>query len=400
VFQPEKIEEWIQEIKERPSSAPLVIQYIASRLQDLSEWNEKLRTENLELRSGHRVAEYERRIAHLEYQLELLKRQVDGTLDLGQLAEISPKLDTEMPNLLVYGAGGRVSRIEMDPSNFEVGELICSFKGIQEMSSEPPRILMISPTEELMLIFTSGRIVTMPAISIPLNQEPEETIHWQEAYIPEEPNLGETLACIAPISKIALADFFLQISRRGYAKKIRKALAPTIMGNKFIGTGVKVPADQTLTLSMSHASENYVLVSYEGYIQVIPERLLPYGIVEAMRLGKTDHLEAAFPAEADESILVMTQIGKVIHRTADSLNTTTDLQRKGSMLYSTTRRSAGVRVVGAAVVDQGGWGLALHSEGQVTLHAISDLIGTGSIPVEGELLDFIAFYVPEPMKTS
>lgn len=396
MFQPEKIEEWIQEVKERPSSAPLVIQYIANRLLDLSEWNEKLRTENLELRSGHRVAEYERQIKHLEYQLELLKRQVDGTLDLGQLAEISPKLEPELINLLVYGPGGQISRIEMDPGNIEGDALLCSFDGIQEMSSEPPRILMILPTEELLLIFTSGRIVTIPAISIPLCQEPEAIINWQEAYIPEEPNLGETLACIAPISKITLADFFLQISRRGYAKKIRTALAPTIMGNKFIGTGVKVPADQTLTLSMSHTNENYVLVSYEGYIQVIPEMLLPYGIVEAMRLGKTDHLEAAFVAKADDSILVMTQIGKVIHRKADSLSAATDLQRKGSMLYSTDRRGAGVRVVGAAAVDQGGWGLALHSKGQVTLHTISDLIGTGSIPVQGELLDFVAFHVPNP----
>jgi len=394
MFQPEKIEEWILEVRKRPSSAPLVIQYIANRLQDLTEWNEKLRTENLELRSGHRVAEYERQIVHLEYQLELLKRQVDVTIDLDQLTEISPKLEPVLLNLLVYGPGGRVSRIEMDPDHFEGGELICSFKGIQEIGVEPPRIMMISPTEELVLIFTSGRIVTMPASGISLGQDPEAAINWQDAYIPEEPNLGETLACIAPISKIALADFFMQISRRGYAKKIRTALAPTIMGNKFIGTGVKVPADQTLTLSMSHSSENYVLVSYEGYIQVIPERLLPYGIVEAMRLGKTDHLEAAFPAETDESILVMTQIGKVIHRTADSLSTATDLQRKGSMLYSTPRRDAGVRVVGAAVVDQGGWGLVLHSEGQVTLHAISDLVGTGSIPVQGELLDFIAFLVP------
>ena len=138
MFQPEKIEEWILEVRERPSSAPLVIQYIANRLQDLTEWNEKLRTDNLELRSGHRVAEYERQIVHLEYQLELLKRQVDGTIDLDQLADISPKLEPEFLNLLVYGPGGQVSRIEMDPAHFEGGTLICSFEGIQEIGVEPP----------------------------------------------------------------------------------------------------------------------------------------------------------------------------------------------------------------------------------------------------------------------
>ena len=103
---PEKIEEWLREVEERPSSAPLIIQYLANRLRDLDEWNEKLRVENLELRTGSRVAEYERQINHLEYQLDLLKRQVGGEVDLDLLSHVTPELEPERLNLLVYGPGG------------------------------------------------------------------------------------------------------------------------------------------------------------------------------------------------------------------------------------------------------------------------------------------------------
>jgi DNA gyrase/topoisomerase IV subunit A len=220
---------------------------------------------------------------------------------------------------------------------------------------------------------------------------PGGEIDWGAVTIPEEPNFGETLACVAPISKMALADFYIQVSRRGFIKKIRKALAPTIMENKFIGTGVKVPADQTLSLTMNFEGERFVLVSYEGYIQYIAEDMLPYAIVEAMRLGKSDHLVAAFSTDAGESVIGMTQIGKVIHRTEANLEAATDLQRKGQMLFSTARRQAGVRVIGAGSVGQDDWGLALHKDGRITLHAVSELVGKGSIPMDSELIDFITF---------
>ena len=82
---PEKIEEWIKEAEQRPSSAPLIIQFIANRLRDLAGRNEELLAENIALLTGKRVEEYQQRIAHLEYQLELLKRQLKGELSEADL---------------------------------------------------------------------------------------------------------------------------------------------------------------------------------------------------------------------------------------------------------------------------------------------------------------------------
>jgi hypothetical protein len=37
MFPSEKIEEWIQEVNQRPTSAPLIIQFIANRLNELTK---------------------------------------------------------------------------------------------------------------------------------------------------------------------------------------------------------------------------------------------------------------------------------------------------------------------------------------------------------------------------
>ena len=89
---PEKIDEWIQEAEERPWSASLLIRHIANRLNEVSQWNEELHAENIALRSEKKVEEFERQIASLEYQLELLKRQVggDAVLDLPEPALVVP----------------------------------------------------------------------------------------------------------------------------------------------------------------------------------------------------------------------------------------------------------------------------------------------------------------------
>ncbi len=39
----DKIEEWVREVEQRPASAPLIIRYIASRLEELTRRDEELR---------------------------------------------------------------------------------------------------------------------------------------------------------------------------------------------------------------------------------------------------------------------------------------------------------------------------------------------------------------------
>ena len=81
-----KIDEWMKEAEERPQSAVTIVRLIARHLRELSERDEELLAENIDLQNGTRVEEYKKRIAHLEYQLNLLKRRLG--VDEGTLVEL------------------------------------------------------------------------------------------------------------------------------------------------------------------------------------------------------------------------------------------------------------------------------------------------------------------------
>ena len=144
-----------------------------------------------------------------------------------------------------------------------------------------------------------------------------------------------------------LADAFLQATRRGYAKKINTSLAPSILANHFIGTGIRLPADRTFAIALGKKDDRLALVSAEGYLQLLEVSSLPTAIEEVIRLGITDHLVAAFVPQPTGSILLATQAGKLIHRTADSLETAASFKTKGQSLLSPARREQGVRIVAA-----------------------------------------------------
>jgi hypothetical protein len=167
------------------------------------------------------------------------------------------------------------------------------------------------------------------------------------------------------------------------------------MDNLYIGTGAKLPGDQTMDVLLAHDPDRYVLLSEEGYLQSMTAEMLSFAVEEAVRLNPTDHLVAALTIKPEQSLVAMTQIGKTIHRTAESIEIADALQRKGKALYSKARREKGVRVVGAGVVDANDWGLALHQNGAITLHAMDELLQSGTIPVEGEILAFVTFPNPD-----
>jgi DNA gyrase/topoisomerase IV subunit A len=401
VVTPEKIKEWMQEVKERPESAPLIIQQIANRLDELTERNEILLEENIALQTGERVKEYERHIAHLEYQLELLKRQFNGELPsvevLAETDKTTSSTKDETSNILIYNTQGRVFRMVIDPEMFVEGHTLAHLGEDLDPVGEPPRLLILPSSEELLFVFTSGRVSVLPVMNLQQVQVDvqlkavEERLTWELAQVPDEPRAGEALTCIVPISKMALAEFFVQVSRKGCAKKIGKAMAPSILANHYIGKGVKQPADQTLDILLSNSDERIILVSHEGYLLCLEVGMLSFAIEDAMRIGVSDHLVGAFNAGSGVSLLVMTQIGKTIHRLDDRLQIAGSLKLKGQPLFSKARRDAGTRVVGAAAVSEDDWGVAFHQDGRLTMHSIRNLFGTGTIPVQNELLTFVSF---------
>jgi DNA gyrase/topoisomerase IV subunit A len=380
---PEKIEEWLKEAEERPASMAVILQYVANRLRNLTTRNEELRAENLALRTDKRVEEYEQRINHLEYQLDLLRRQFGGDLP----AEYQPAEKEEGQDrlsVLLYDATGRILRVEVNSAQFNAGKELARLAAPPVLNEDAPRLLVVPSYEELLFVFSSGRIATLAVESI----SAAKSLEWGHAAQPQEPRGGETLACLAPISSMALADFILQASRRGFVKKLMTSLAPSVLNKHYIGTGATIPGDRTHTLALCGKDDQMVLVSRDGFMLGLDVRDLPFSAEEAFRLGALDGLAAVFVRRPEQPILVMTQVGKIIHWAADRLEISHSLKTRGQSLYSAQRRDRGVRVVGAAAFGEEDWAVALHHDGRLTAHAVRSLIADGAIAVGGELVDF------------
>lgn len=380
-----KIEEWIHEVEERSSSAPNIIRYIANRLAELTSRNEELLVENIELRSGHKVEEYESRITNLEYQVELLKRQLGGRTPLTDFTD--EKASAQARSLILFNSLGEILRWELDLASLEQGQVLGGLN--QALNDEDvPGLLGTAVQEELLYVYDSGRTVTQPVNAIPLALN--ERTGWDEAYH-QEPRSGESLVALLPVARMSLFDFAVQVSRRGFVKKIRQDFFVKTIASGFIGAGVKQAADKTCCLALCHKEDQLVLVTWEGFTVTIPIEKLPLTIEEVLRLSPTDHIATAFTTSNKPSLLVITNNGKVIHRDVSWLEQAVSFKSHGQSLYSKERREAGVRVAGAALVDEKDWGAALSSDGQIAVCQMSDLFSSGSfLPANSrtELLNF------------
>lgn len=397
----EKIEQWIKEVQERPGSAPTIVQYIANRLWHLAERNEELLNENIALRSGKRVEEYERRIKHLEYQLDLLRRQYQEGKPI-RAAEPEPETPAsgllETISVLVYDAQGRVLRKTLGRQDLqgETGAVV--LVGDLQSAGKAPGLLAVPTVEDVLFVFSSGRISRHAVVGIPPALPGPDAVQlaWDKAPILEPPKTGEELVCLAPLARLALVDYFVQVSRRGYLKKINISMAESILANHYIGTGVKQPSDQTAAVLLCQQDEELLLLSEQGYCLAVEVESLSYAISSRMQLSSSDHLVEAVRIEPGQSLLAATQIGKLVHRTQESLETEGAQKARGLSLYSATRRSQGVRVIGAAAVSEQDWCLALYRDGRLSWHTAGELFESRSIAYPSELIAFSACSSPYP----
>lgn len=371
-----KIDEWMKEAEERPESAITIVRLVVRRLRELSERNEELLSENIALQNGTRVEEYQKRIAHLEYQLDMLKQRfgMDGsTLDFapGEAAAL---------NLLVYNSLGRIFRVELAAGTRELGSL----SGGLVAEHEPPRLLAVPSNENLLLLFTSGRVETCPLENIPLLEGNVWT--WEQAALPDEPRAGELLACVTAFSHLPLSDFLLQVSRRGFVKKTLASMSESILGNHFLGKGAVNKSDQPFDLSLARKTDRAAMITYEGKVIAFDADKLSYSAEERLRLSATDYVVGSFVFPTDTTLFCMTQTGKVICREGKSIETAKSSTAKGLALIPQARLEKGTRFMGAAAVRNTDQIAVLDTGGRVSIHDVSTLMGSGAIPTEGLVL--------------
>ena len=376
----QKIDEWMKEAEARPESAVTIVKLVAKRLRELTERNEELLTENIALQNGTRVEEYQKRIAHLEYQLDLLKRRFGA--DESLLAELPGTTgETSTLSLLAYNTYGRVLRLEINSSAQAVGRIADETLS----TSEQPRLLAVLSNEEVLLLFTSGRVSTCTVSNIPA-VECGGTWMWNQAALPDEPRAGEFLACIMPISRLPLSEFFLQVSRRGCVKKTMTSMAQSILGNHYLGKGTLQKSDQSFDATLCLKKDFFAFVTIEGKLLGLDVNELSYSAEDRIKLTASDYVIGSFVPQADESMLFLTQTGKVLQREYDSLELSKSPLAKGQSLISPTRLEQGVRFIGAASVRDADRIAVLDSKGNLNIHVADSILGAGSIEADGVVL--------------
>ena len=157
-----RIEDWIRQVQAAPAAAPIIIRQITDRLLELDAMNESLRAENLELTSGNRIRDYEKKIAELEFQMDLLRRQVSG----GQAVEAIPPPETI--DLMLYNDHGQLLHFQLAPAAL-VDRVIVARVGSGAMpETYRGGLVPVDPRDRLLFLYSSGRTADLACEEIPL----------------------------------------------------------------------------------------------------------------------------------------------------------------------------------------------------------------------------------------
>ncbi|GAB4486462.1 MAG: hypothetical protein OHK0031_10680 [Anaerolineales bacterium] len=369
----DKIDEWIQEAEARPASALTILKLVANRLKDLSARNEELLAENIALQNETRVQEYQKRIVHLEYQLDLLKRRAaQGNFDENP--------QTAAPRfLLVSSAAGRILRLPLE----EAPAAGWTIQGETVIGGEWPRLLTVSADEDLLALFTSGRVERCRLDDVPATTG--SALNWEQAALPLAPRAGEALAALMPLARLPLSDFFTQASRRGMLKKTPVSLAESILSKHFLGRGALEKTDQPFAISLAQKSGRLALVSYEGRLAGASVGELSFTMEERLRLTASDFIVAALTLEEDALLICVTQNGKIIARPAGGVEIAKGGGR-GQALIPPARLAGGTRFIGALAARKEDRLAALDANGGLRLFSVENALGAGTLPAGAPLL--------------
>ncbi len=155
--------------------------------------------------------------------------------------------------------------------------------------------------------------------------------------------------------------------------------------------GVKRRPDKTAGLVLCAREGLLVLASREGFLLSLPAGNLPYTVDEILQLGMSDYIVSAFSPGTQTHLLVITNNGKAIHREMDWLEPAASFKSRGQAAFSASRREAGVRVAGAAAVDEKDWGVVLRADGALCAVSIAELLASGAVSGEDQAGELLAF---------
>lgn len=374
MIKPSKIQEWIEEIESRPMVAPFIVRTLSARAIELDKINEELRAENIALRSGQKTEEYERKIAELEYQLELLKRQVkNGEVLTG----------SGLARLLAYDAEGRLLGCEFTPSGLIHEQSLAMIRNFTPPHRDDMHLIAVGEQAELLLMFDSGRIETRTAIDMPVT--PASELDWNQPF-QIEMRSGERLIAILDISTAPLKNGCIQVSRKGMVRRISQDYFQSFLREGNIGKGVRTAVDQPLNLVLCNPEDTYVLSSRNGYICAMPAEKLSIALEEMIKLEMKDYLVSAFALLPEENLVFALESGE-LYRQDSPWTDPGDADGSKRRLLLGGARTGGVQMIMAGAAASQDWVFTLTCKGAIRMTLVGDIRPQkrkGKEPTEGD----------------
>jgi DNA gyrase/topoisomerase IV subunit A len=256
---------------------------------------------------------------------------------------------------------GRVLAREVHAADLVSGEILAAIKAEMSFDPEELRLLVVDPSEEILFVFDTGKVLSLSAEKIPLVSSSELN---QENVYQVELRSGERLIALVPVSQVPLVDYSVQISRRGLAKSITADYFQMFVTNRNIGTGVKSKSDRNFNLTLCNQDDIYVVVSSEGFLAAFSMDQFSVSAREVIKLGMNDFLVSSFIMREEQSLAVVTRAGDVFMQSANWLSAENATGSKRRLLLSKSK-AGGMQVISAEAVKPGGWGFILYEDGNI-----------------------------------
>ena len=359
-----KIDGWIRQVEATPVLAPILIRQITDRLLELDADNESLRAENLELSTGNKVKEFEQKIAELEFQLDLLKRQ---------LGSAGSTLAPEDASLLVFNDKGQVLRLSLKDSDLHAQQPFAVITGIPHIQSRNFSMITVSAYDQLLLVTSSGRTVTVPVEQIALSKDNQP--NWSTGYQVELPS-QEELIWILPITRLHTFTDCIQVSRFGYGRKVTTQFFKTFIANHNLGKGTKFNFDRILNLTLCNDNQLLVLASKAGNFISLDTGSLPVSLTEIIKFKVSDYAVSSVLLGADQTLVGVTQNGFVFNQNQEGLKPGKPIKRK---LAPSPEDEVEGSLVGAVPVGNQDLLILYREDGSLSAYPTDGITNRGSL---------------------
>ncbi len=287
---------WTSEAHRHPASAPALIEKLAERLAELDAENEQLRGQVIRLRRGRPAGAADgSEVGALRSRVETLQRILNG------------QASTE-PAVVMLSDRLEMARMPLSQVRMRLGSTSRRGALLPTVSLGVRCFLMVRPHEDLLLLTSRGRLISVCLHDIPFLIEGSD---WPSAG--GESRLADGERVTAAVAAAKSPRFWTLVTRRGFVVQLLGAHVEK-----------RLCQDDPVIRSQHHHDEpvaildgdrgDLFLITRWGKAVGFPQRAIAGQGCSGLRVEPDDGVVAALPLPADAEVLAITTGGYAMRR--------------------------------------------------------------------------------------